>query len=186
MHVWSTLWQLLRAFREQCGLMASPNCFPCTPWTWAGRATAQGSGFIFTMFSSRWELKVTLFIGWWNVKGKCKSTVIVIYMGLPRPLLVVLLHPALMLRKVVLLRPLFSSEPCATFRLHLFSSGFGKCLFVKAHTWEVFLLLNISPAFSLCCQALSPLVKAIFLQTWENGKLILYYFSFMLLTQKIT
>lgn len=45
-----------------------------------------------------------------------------IYMGLPRPPLIVLLHPALMLKKVILLRSLFNNVPCATFRMHLFGS----------------------------------------------------------------
>lgn len=46
--------------------------------------------------------------------------VLVIFMGLPRPPLIVLLHAALMLRKVLLLRPLFNNVPGATFRMHLF------------------------------------------------------------------
>lgn len=45
-----------------------------------------------------------------------------IYMGLPRPPLIVLLYPALMLTKVVQLRPSFNNVPCATFSMHLFSS----------------------------------------------------------------
>lgn len=53
---------------------------------------------------------------------KGKITVLVIYMRLPRPPLIVLLHPALTFGEVVQFRPLCKNVPSTASRMHLFSS----------------------------------------------------------------